>query len=501
MNDISEKLIAYYSEHFAKISPEMPVKYDGPVKMPNDDETKKIIRGYLGKLPSSIGVGGRWETLRSIAVLLHKCGVREQDIRDRLSKFNKDRCNPIKSESELKSDIDRFMPWVLSLPQGLPTDGKKEENDSKPSGEILKEARRIYETGQFIQYCRDAYRKIWFKDQFVLDALMLSVAIGRIKQSDNGLHIFLSGDTQSGKTQAVKKAMKFIHPRNKMIKSFSMKYLFYASEGELKENTLVFSDDTQFNDEEAKFFRGILTSWDTGSNRGTVNNGESKELHIPPRVSLILTNIDSVCGNTDDGQDESRFFNLEIRRTPEDIKTIMDLRQDEVANIDHELSVIMAVWELIPEMNSVRRHRKVTSDLTLREFNRYLELVTGHALLCGRTLTNDDDFIEVEALLGNTIKMVDSTTAGFTRREIAVIQVLNDCQNHDVNEISKKAKMSPIAVYKALRGKSGTFRNASGGLLAKVKGNLSHIVERSDLENDRNVFVLSTPIKINQISL
>ena len=50
----------------------------------------------------------------------------------------------------------------------------------------------------------------------------------------------------------------------------------------------------------------MLTSWFTGVDRGSVTNQDARTLHIPARISLILTAVENMVRETDEGQDESR---------------------------------------------------------------------------------------------------------------------------------------------------------------------------------------------------
>lgn len=484
MNDATDIINSILAELPAKNDAGVVVttqhEYTG-VLLPIDTETsKRVISAFLGKLPVKIGVGGRYGTSLRYAGLLRACGYSAVEIKKLLIKFDKDKNSPVKGDT---TDIDKIVEFVAKRPAGF-----RERKISKPAPAIVtapdiqKEAKELYERGGFIEYCETAFNKVWYGDAHILRGILYVEAVARVSNAQFGVHLHISGDTQSGKSQSVKKALKFLHPNDKLSRTFSMKYLFYAPPDILHRNTVIFSDDTEFDEETARFFRGILTSWEEGSERGVVDNQKARDLKIPPRVSVILTSIDDVCQETDDAQDESRFMTLEIKRSAQDITAIKKFVQESHPDISHELAVIHAVWEMIPE-TIVTRHEPISDDtLTMREFYRYLEIIMAHALLCNRTTTTTADYDAVQKFLANSKAMVNSTTAALTRKEAAVRCILTE-DKQTVADISKKTGMSIQNVYLAVRGRDGTFQNPRGGLMKK-EPKLVYTRKSSPGEND-----------------
>ena len=358
-----------------------------------------------------------------------------------------------------------------------------------PAPEVVEAARKIYESGRFLDYCKENFGKVWYGDIHVLMGVLLAAANIRVLNAHDGLHILVNGSTQSGKSDGVKKSILFVSPRDRSTKTFSRMYLFHgAKNGGIHANMLIFSDDTVFNEETASIYRNMLTSWFTGVDRGTVENHGPIDLHIPPRVSLILTSIESVVKESDEGQDESRFLTLEVRRTPETLAKIRAFIQEAHPDIGGELEIVYAVWDLIAPQN-VTLHKKVDLDITMREFTRYLSLVQAHALLCNRTTTTDDDFTAIDQFLTYSKPMINSTTAAFTRNEGAVRQYLSDGKHRVVGEIAAGTGLPLQGVYVALRGKTGTFQNPRGGLMGK-EPRLEYLRESTPGSNDIHTFWL-----------
>lgn len=348
-------------------------------------------------------------------------------------------------------------------------------------------AERIYRNGKFLKYCITFFSKVWLNDTHILEGVLYTAANMRVMNATDALHLHVMGTTQSGKSDSIKASLRFVHPNDQLIKTFSPKYLFYADD-ELHERTIVFSDDTVFDPETASLYRNMLTSWFTGVTRGVVVNQSRRNLNIPPRVSLILTSVENVVLETDDAQDESRFLSLEVRRTPEQMKEIRSFIQDVHLDISSYIAVVHAIWNLI-KPRSVSIHKKVERDIPIREFKRYLTLVQSHALLCNRDTTTDDDFLAIDNFLSYSKPMIDSTTPAFTRKEAAVLSVLSTTKKMNVAEIGKETGLSILNVYRALRGRSGTFNCPSGGLMAK-EPRFNHVEERSELESNIHLFWL-----------
>jgi len=358
---------------------------------------------------------------------------------------------------------------------------ERAKNDSE-NAEI---AGKIYESGDFLKYCKENFAKVWLNDVHILEGILYTAANMRVLNAKDGIHLHIMGLTQTGKSDSVKAAMQFVHPNDRLIKTFSMKYLFYAAE-ELHPNTIVFSDDTIFEPETASLYRNMLTSWFTGVTRGTVVNHMKKDLHIPPRVSLILTSVESVVLETDDGQDESRFLTLEVRRTNDQMREIRSFIQEDHPDIKPALDVVFAVWTAITPRN-VTIHKTVDKDIPIREFKRYLTLVQAHALLCNRTTTTDADFIAIDKFLTYSKPMLNSTTPAFTRKEAAVLGCLKPGKKRTVSEIVNETGMTIQDVYRAIRGIKGTFQHPNGGLMAK-EPRLEHTEERSESLNNIHLF-------------
>lgn len=349
-------------------------------------------------------------------------------------------------------------------------------------------AEKMWLDGEFKKYCHDAFDKVWVGDQHILDVALLMGASFRVENCD-GFHIHITGDTMSGKSDGIKAALKFLHPLNVKIGTMSQKYIFHAA----KENLIrpcmaLMLDDQRLDDETAQLYRGVLTSWKEGTSRGNVINMQAVDQTVPPRTSLIATNIDSIVNDTEDAQDESRFLTIEVRNNPERMRSVRRFIQEPHEDISEQMAVIKMVWEQMPDLVTVEQHTKFDEDIPIREFTRFLTLVRSHALLMGRDKTNDDDVIEIKKLLSYSRPLINATTAAYTKTEMAVMGSVDDTwKSTDV--LMKLTGMSYLKITRAINGSRGSFTSPTGGLRAKTK----ILVRQSRSETENNTWEVRLP--------
>jgi hypothetical protein len=350
---------------------------------------------------------------------------------------------------------------------------KQDENtvNAQREREIIKDAKTIYESGKFIEYCNNQFRKIWVSDEHILKSILYQAAEFKLLNPDEGIHLNVTGITQIGKSDSVKTALKFIPKDYRLIRTFSPKWIFHANDVQkdtLHKNQIIFSDDTQLDPEVAGIYRNILTSWHEGVTRGTVINNKPVDLDVPQHISLILTSVNDVVAKSDEGQDESRFLQVEVRRTAELDKEIREFIQNDIPDISKELSLIHKIWDIMPE-KKVLLHKKVDRKCTIREFKRFMTLVKCNALLKNKNVTTDEDFSDIEAFLTYSKPMIDAQTPARKRDEEVVKQVLTSSWKN-TDTIQEETKLPPQRVYRALHGRDGTFNKPDGGLMQTERG-------------------------------
>jgi hypothetical protein len=329
---------------------------------------------------------------------------------------------------------------------------------------------RIRRKDGFINVLKSYFGHLWLGDERILEALIYIAASYKVENADDGIHLGILGNTQVGKSESIKTGLTLIPHVNQTSMTFSLKWIFYAQQsGDIHENMILFSDDTQMKTEVAALLRGILSSWHTGVKHGTVNvDRNSQTLTVPRHINLILTNTDAITELSDLGQDESRFMLMEIRRTPEQERAIREFIQRQRPDFLHDMRKFAeAIWSCVPT-KTITMHKTIEKDIPIREFKRYLTMIRCHALLCNRDLTNDEDVLAIDEFLTYTKPMIDSTTPAHSRDEQAVLSVLRPDMEMVISDIQTQTRMSRGKVSRALHG-GGTFDNPKGGLLMNSK--------------------------------
>jgi len=333
-------------------------------------------------------------------------------------------------------------------------------------GVLEAEARIIYQEGRFIEECRALFQTQWYGDAYILDFVLLMGAALRVSNAMEGIHLNVRGDTQTGKSAGAKMAMKFLSRADISVQTFSPMAIYY-SEDVLHEKMVVLSDDTTLSKEVIEVYKVILTSWKDGCTRRTVANHKGADLKIPKRVSFIMTNIDGVAQESDEGQADSRFLTLEVRHTADEMAVIWEFMKT-VAPIDMErLTMLQCVWECMPYDTFIdTSHVNIPYKNTVRESTRYVTMLQAHALLCARDHVNAEDIDAIDKLLTYSKKMVNSKTAPWTRNEEALRSALT--QEFETGAaICKRTGMTRDMLHRACRGQRGSYDNPTGGLIAK----------------------------------
>jgi hypothetical protein len=140
-------------------------------------------------------------------------------------------------------------------------------------------------------------------------------------------------------------------------------------------------------------------------------------------------------------------------------------------DISATLQIVHAVWDCIPE-TVVAFHREIEPEpsVPLREWARYLDLIRAHAVLSGRSTTNDEDITAVNYLVNLSRRMISAEIAGLTHTERVVQQVIYERRDRGlapmtVGEIQNEIGKPVETVCRALRGRAGSFDRPTGGLL------------------------------------
>src|SRR5208282_1712652 len=151
------------------------------LEVPNQERSSAILTAFHKKY-AKVPAGTRNTTLFYYACTLRRCGLDEPMILTNLWQFSREHCKPPHKQNnredvaELASLASRAARFVRP---GFPAEKVKEPRadrvDTKPittgpapanpAPEIAEAAQKIYESGEFIDYCRENFAKIWLGDQ------------------------------------------------------------------------------------------------------------------------------------------------------------------------------------------------------------------------------------------------------------------------------------------------------------------------------------------------
>jgi len=356
-------------------------------------------------------------------------------------------------------------------------------------------------SGKFIEDLENQFQKIWCGDGHILQWIIHAFAAGFVTNNDEGLHLYVAGASGLGKSESVKHALSLLPKEYVISGSFSRKGLLYLAE-KMMPCSIVLMDDHTYDEDEAGIYRAMLAGWREPTTYYTVDRA-SKEVHIKQRITQITTSADGLSNVSSEGQNESRFSTIEIQRTGEQLKAILDFIRTEHEPISKdENERRLAAWQFIidnPRDIEIPFSKEITvSDESLskfREFKKFLCLIRASALLHGRTIATQADFHKAQKLWTYLLLMLDNETAGFPKSERVVFETIMELSKGGKRVRlstlkSTLSKMNESNIYRALRGREGTFSNATGGLLSKVRGmSVERVYDKDSGEHDQIITV------------
>lgn len=161
--------------------------------------------------------------------------------------------------------------------------------------EIMQKAEEILKNGDPYNYMMDVYQTLHVGDRMVFTNIFMGVMNQSVINS-KGLQISFNGGSSDGKSHAVKSVLKLI-PKHKIIEaSMSSKALFYHPN--LKEKTIIYSDDTNISPELEGTLKRSMTNFQEETKHLTVDGDRkgAKLLTIPKRILYLFTSVEEQGG-------------------------------------------------------------------------------------------------------------------------------------------------------------------------------------------------------------
>lgn len=358
------------------------------------------------------------------------------------------------------------------------------------------EAEKAWKAGEFPCLLKKAYEKIWCGDEELLEWVACAFANGFIKNADEALHMAVLGQSGLGKTEATRQAFKLLHPDYVIDGQFTQKGFMYLA-FELKRGTIILCDEGSLSPEQAAIYRNLIASWHKPCPYYSVDKQKSVP-HIPQaRLTQVFTRAEGISDVDSEGQNESRFANMELSRTDDDIETIWEFIQDETPREvpETELNHIREIWKIIisgehtvelPFKKDIKIHQSAKK--RFRDFKRFCSLIRSIALINGRTTATDEDYKRACELWKHLLLMIDNTIPGLMESEQRVYDTIQKLIKGTPIQTasgivyagggvvllsSLKAAlpdMNQSIIYRTIYGRGGNFTTITGGLLTKVRG-------------------------------
>jgi hypothetical protein len=359
------------------------------------------------------------------------------------------------------------------------TDAKTETNErlSGYSEEIRKYAIHILETGDPFEFIMSVWNRLHIGDRNIGENLLCSIAGTQIKNTKLGMHQKPSGESGTGKSDAIKYMLKLL-PTCKYIEgSLSSKALFY--DDTLQKGTIVYTDDAKLDDNIKATLRAATSDYQEETIHRTIN-GERKldVFKIPPRVTFWMSMVESL----QDNQLETRFFYGDTDASEDQDKRVNKNQTKRVTtpyHIEEDTDVLTCrcIFDIIFQ-NEYSVYAPLADEIIWndtehrRNYDKFLDLlqaVTLFRLKQRVTVHNGivstlDDYDRALIIYNGTAA---NNATNLNGKEMAIMKVIQGSPERTITftEIQEKTGLKETSLRYTIDG-----RNGSEGLLGKVKG-------------------------------
>lgn len=347
----------------------------------------------------------------------------------------------------------------------------------------------------------------------------------------DGLHVFISGNSGTGKSHLANEMMQQLPDRYRYNKPVSDKHLYYAGMGEKAElfpGCVVLIDDQSMSPEVQELFKRSSSNYHEDMEYGTVQNQKSVTVRMPKEVSFILLKVDDV----GDDQCMNRLIQAQVDESKEKIEAAdrmikskyCNLTDKNVSTIRWSLRVCRYMWQHLKSSKVAvevpyAQYVRFVSNHNLRTHELFFNLVMSHAAIfqnqrkeIGKTLDNIpiieatyDDYKEAKYIF-DALHVYGGQAHNTLKSEDAVIDAILELNPEDsmftIHDIAPLCGLSYNTIYTAFKGRKSTKGGDNlGGLLQKCpyiqsKGKRT----KSDLDQEYTTNPHGQTIKIETIS-
>ncbi len=467
--------------------------------------------------------GYSWTTTeKAIRKLFSACDITEEEIKVRIDNNTTVFTNDYLFSCEKFKDIFPGYCSFLTCPIHDIVD-KTQKEETKQQEEtivplhIKEQAEKILNEGCVLEYVMKQYHQNHIGDDNTGNMLIMSIATQSVMNS-SGLQPKLSASSGKGKSHAVTSLLHLVSPKYILEASLSSKALFY-SEG-LKKGTIIFSDDTEPNDELQEVIKRSSTNFQKNTTHRVAMkvDGEmtAKDFIIPARMVWILTSVN------DGGSIEylNRQFSLGVDETPEQDNDVMELllKKAMLGTPDHPITDDVLVCRAVFDDIKTREFMVMipfadrivwNSPENRRLLPQFLDVVRASAVLNYRCrdkdgdniiMANKDDFENAIKLYGQRavnqkLKLNDNEINTLKKMEVDKPYTIMELQT-----LLKKSDASIRFLFKGRDGKSGLLSKVTsleniketeilGDLMTTSTGNEYMVARKS---KPKDMFILRT---------
>jgi len=207
---------------------------------------------------------------------------------------------------------------------------------------IKDEADRIIAADMGFNYCVQSWNKSHHGDTPAGELLFVQRGIQCCSNS-KGMHIHLRGESAAGKSDAASNFIKRTPKRLTIDADLTPRALYYAARGS-EPGSVANVDDIQWTESLVNMFKRSTTAYQEGAELLTVVDGKPLKLKIPPRMSFIMSSVDSQA----DEQARDRTVAVDIDSSPariEQIKSYMaaQAKKSHIQDAEEAIAICRAI--------------------------------------------------------------------------------------------------------------------------------------------------------------
>lgn len=443
---------------------------------------------------------GRYYGAVSITLLSRRCGIPWPTTEDHIKKFfikcglsadeTKLRLNNVKTlestehnfscrkvKEHFGEDICSFDKCVLCKK----IDKLKEKaEDADETPHIIKDAaNKKLDDGAALDFLMENYQKLHIGDTITGKTIFAAIGAQSCINA-NGIQPKLSAGSGKGKSHAVSSCLHCVPSEFILETSLSGKALFHSDD--LKPGMLIFSDDTEPDDDLQEVIKRSSTNFQkTTNHRISIKDGSewtTATKSIPPRIVWILTSVN------DNGSLEylNRQLNLSVDESPDQDKKVVDklLEKAEVGEVEFPINddvlicreIIRDIKKQLFSVTIPYAQRIVWNDEeNRRNLSQFLDLIRAFAVFNyrKRAKTNETTIEATEedfkVALSMYSKRANNQRYKLNDNELKVLEKMVKDKPYKTEELQNMIGKSYTSVRFIFHGRPG---HENGGLLSKV---------------------------------